>query len=554
MAVFPGVLRGSTLFSAPSSSRVGERLRWFEVGYYRYCRIMAAKVHTLSDGPPSAVFQSIPVEASTAPFVAGELIGDKYVFERVLAEGGMAVVLSVLHQELNERVAIKVLKPEMLLDRDLVVRFAREAKTTVRVRSEYSVKVLDVGVDRRRGPFIVMELLHGEDLRAVIDRTGAVPERRVTEMAIQACEALGSAHVQNIVHRDVKPENIFVTTDGNIDSIRVLDFGISKSALTGSVMNTDVSLLKTQVLMGSPLYMAPEQMRASAEVDARTDIWALGVTMYELLSGKLPFESESVTQVCSLVLESRPEPLSLIAPGVSAGLCNVVMKCLEKEPRNRYNNTGELAVALLPYAPSRARMSVERLVQKFSDVGTVVAAPSSPSTAPPPYQGPRTDEIAFVDATGSRSVLIPAKKKSNKVLYGIAGVGALLLGALALGGYAGRQPPSGPAAAGAGVVAPPRPEAVSLPVVVAPGPSPSASSERDEKESAAPAPVVAPTSDKVVSAPIGRAPSFGSWGHAKSAAKTAATEVPSTQAAVTTAPKVERAKVLDDAPRVKALE
>jgi eukaryotic-like serine/threonine-protein kinase len=509
---------------------------------------MAAKVHTLSDGPPSAVFQSIPPEASTAPFVAGELIGEKYVFERVLAEGGMAVVLSAQHQELGERVAVKVLKPEMLVDRDLVVRFAREAKTTVRVRSEYSVKVLDVGVDRRRGPFIVMEFLHGEDLRAVIERTGAVPERRVTEIAIQACEALGSAHVQNIIHRDVKPENIFVTTDGNIDSIRVLDFGISKSALTGSVMNTDVSLLKTQVLMGSPLYMAPEQMRASAEVDARTDIWALGVTMYELLSGKLPFESESVTQVCSMVLETEPEPLRLAAPGVSPGLCAVVMKCLEKNPRARFNNMGELAVALLPFGPSRTRMSVERLVQKFADAGTVVAAPTTPSTAPPPFTGPRTDEIAVVDATEPRSVLTPAKRKSSRAaIYGIAGVAALLLGALALGGFAGRQQKVVGAGVGA-ALAEHRAEVVSLPVVTAVAPS--STGEATEK------PNVVGTIPALDKAPAPAThPIFGGWGRPKPAAKAAPAE-PATAAPVTTAApaKVERAKVLDDGPRVKVLE
>jgi serine/threonine protein kinase len=384
--------------------------------------------------PTSGLLPLLPSAESQKPFKVGEVIGDKYVFERVIAEGGMAVVIAAMHQELGEIVAIKVLKPAMLVDRELVTRFAREAKTTVRVRSEYSVKVLDVGVDKIRGPFMVMEFLKGEDLRTVVDRDGKVAEKRVAEVAIQVCEALAAAHVLGIIHRDVKPENIFLTSDGHIDSVRVLDFGISKAALTGSVMNTDISLVKTQMLMGSPVYMSPEQMRSSSHVDGRADIWALGISMYEMLCGQPPFQSESVTNLCAMVLEKQPPPLMSVNPALDPRLCDIVMRCLRKDPGERFQNVGELAFSLLDHAPPRARMSVERIASKYAEIGVRVSAIARESVRPPSMSSP--PPAATIKASEARvssrdkTMLLATtveKRDQKKIGYLVAAATGLLM-------------------------------------------------------------------------------------------------------------------------------
>jgi serine/threonine-protein kinase len=327
------------------------------------------------DGGIAVRDEAPPASAERVHFEPDELLGNKYVFQRVIAEGGMAVIVAAAHQSLGETVALKMLKPSMLRDKELVVRFAREAKATARVRSEYSVKILDVGIDARHGPFMVMEYLHGRDLRRLVEDEGVQNERRVAEIAIQACEALAAAHALGIVHRDVKPENIFITKQAQIDSIRLLDFGISKAALTGSVMNTDVSLVTTQMLLGSPIYMSPEQMRSSTHVDGRSDIWSLGVTMFEAISGRPPFQSETVTELCAMVLETQPPVLKNVAPQVSQAFSDVVMRCLRKDPGQRFQNVGELAVAMLPFAPSRTRMSVERIAAYFDTIGVRIEIP-----------------------------------------------------------------------------------------------------------------------------------------------------------------------------------
>lgn len=508
---------------------------------------MPNKLSSLNQTPASGVLQALPSAASMAPFEVGEIIGDKYVFERIIAEGGMAVVVAAQHQELGETVAVKVLKPAMLVDRDLVTRFAREAKTTVRVRSEYSVKVLDVGVDARRGPFMVMECLKGEDLRAIIDREGRLSERRAAEMAMQACEALGAAHVLGIIHRDVKPENIFVTSDGGIDSIRVLDFGISKAALTGSVMNTDISLVKTQMLMGSPIYMAPEQMRSSSHVDGRADIWALGITLYELLSGKPPFIAESVTNLCALVLETRPVHLSQAAPGIHPEFASVVMRCLSKDPESRFANVGELATALLPFAPSRARISAERLVSKFAEIGVTVTPPSRASTAPPAH--PKSDEVPVTLGEGRVSVrdktqilAVTAEKEQQKkrgilIVLGIAAAVAAI-------GFVVLRPSPKPATPA--ITQTPDDNKASLTTIPRPA-LPSEPASADTKaagESTGSAAVQQKGRTAVPWVPVVR----GAKPHS-SAPETA--PPPAEPQAPT---KTERVKVLDDGPKVKVLE
>jgi eukaryotic-like serine/threonine-protein kinase len=299
----------------------------------------------------------------------GTVIADKYRVERVLGEGAMGIVLAARHLELDELVAIKCIRAQMPWSPDVIARFAREAKASARLKSEHIAKVIDVGVSPPVGPYMVMEYLEGEDLAAVLKRRGPLPVRRAAEYLMQICEALAHAHAASIIHRDVKPENLFLTRHGELELMKVLDFGISKAPQAGRVFGGEISVKETSVLMGTPLYMSPEQIRSTREVDHRSDIWSLGVVMFELLTGRPAFAAETVTQVCALVLEAATPPLAEHCENAPPALAAIIERCLMKDPAQRYQSAAELANALLPFAPPRARLHAERAtaVLRFAD-------------------------------------------------------------------------------------------------------------------------------------------------------------------------------------------
>jgi serine/threonine protein kinase len=349
--------------------------------------VPAASGAHLRQGADAPVDRTFPIEVGT-------LLNGKYRIDSVLGEGGVGMVYSAQHIELDERVALKFLKAESLATPGLVGRFAREAKAAVSIKSEHVARILDVGtVDGTGAPFIVMEYLEGMDVGAALQLHGVFSVSNVAEYALQVCEALAMAHANGIVHRDIKPENLFLTATQHTQTmkmIKVLDFGISKAALTGSVFRSDIPLVHTVHLMGTPLYMSPEQVRASVDVDMRSDIWSLGMVIYEMLTGTTAFNAASLTELCAAILERDIAPLKEHRLDVPDGLSRAVERCLQKDPAMRFQNVGALASALLPFAPKRARICAERAISVLREAGIADAELKVHSTMPPPAEAAMT--------------------------------------------------------------------------------------------------------------------------------------------------------------------
>jgi tRNA A-37 threonylcarbamoyl transferase component Bud32 len=315
---------------------------------------------------------------------AGDVLAGKYRVDRVLGQGGMGVVVAAHHLQLDERVAIKFLLPEMLANPEATMRFSREARAAVKIKSEHVARVTDVGVLDNGAPYMVMEYLEGSDLAAVVAR-GALPVEQAVDFLLQACEAIAEAHALGIVHRDLKPANLFLARlPGGIESVKVLDFGISKAASLSGSGGQD-SATRTKALMGSPLYMSPEQMQSSRDVDARSDLWALGIILYELLGGSSPFIADTMPELILKIMSTDPAPLRSRRSDVAEGLEAAIMKCLVRDRRARYQTVGELAAALAPYGSRKARHSLERISQVLGAAGMAsgLGNPAQVSLSPP---------------------------------------------------------------------------------------------------------------------------------------------------------------------------
>ena len=375
------------------------------------------------------------------PFRAGEIIAGKYEIVQLIGTGGMGFVVAANHIELGEKVALKFLRTDCLANQELVGRFSREARASVKIKSEYVARVFDVGSLPNGAPFIVMEYLDGKDLYEVVHENGPLPIKTAVEYMMEACEALAVAHAAGIVHRDIKPENLFLTKRATgIDIIKVLDFGISKVALTGSVFESALPLVKTMMPMGSPVYMSPEQIRASNDIDPRTDIWSLGCVLFELLTGHAPFEAPSITLLTATILEQAAPLLRGQCPDAPAELEAIVARCLEKDPNRRYQDVGELAIALYPFAPRRARLSAERCCYVLRSAGLSQVTLDHNSTRPPPNMDTSDIGVTLPGQMVTRTTGPSAVSMKDLQLQGsnrsfvfaiVACVALVLLGALA---------------------------------------------------------------------------------------------------------------------------
>jgi len=282
----------------------------------------------------------------------GDIVGNKYRIDGCLGEGGMGVVLSAMHLELDAPVAIKVVREEFADSPDIVSRVLFEARAAARMRSNHVVRVLDVARLDSGCPYIVMEQLEGVDLGFALWERGPFSPTEAIDYLLQACEGLSEAHGLGIVHRDLKPGNLFLANTPEGVVLKVLDFGISKQMSTPLRSVARPSLTSAGDPVGSPYYMAPEQMRASPDVDARADIWSLGAILFELLTGHCPFEGESITEVCSKVMVEDPPSLRAFSNSEETELDSVVARCLQKDPNLRYQTVGEFARALRAWRPS----------------------------------------------------------------------------------------------------------------------------------------------------------------------------------------------------------
>jgi serine/threonine protein kinase len=314
----------------------------------------------------------MPSTPPPPPVAIGELVANKYRIERVLGRGGMGVVVAAMHEQLAQRVAIKMLLPGTEASPHALARFTREARAAATIRGEHVARVLDVGELAGGAPYIVMEYLEGRDLAQTLAERGTLLPDEAVAFVLQACEAIAEAHGKGIIHRDLKPSNLFVThgPDGAA-LIKVLDFGISKALLAS---DSDAQLTTTSSFIGSPVYSPPEQLVRAHDVDARSDIWSLGTILFEALAGRPPFMGDSVMHVASKIFNEVPPSLSELRPELPAELCAVVMRCLRRSPAERYPDVTSLARALAPFAPSHS-VSADR-------VARIVAASLPPSEVP----------------------------------------------------------------------------------------------------------------------------------------------------------------------------
>ncbi len=295
----------------------------------------------------------------------------KYRVESLIGAGGMGYVLKAHHLELDQPVAIKCLLPELLNREDQVQRFSREARACSKLRGAHVARVMDVGRLPDNSPIIVMEYLEGADLGAIIKAHGAQEPAMAVDMLLQACEGLAEAHGAGIIHRDVKSSNFFIVQPPNQPPLlKVLDFGIATAPSGKSDLTGDTTV------MGTPDYMAPEQMRSTKDVDQRSDIWSLGVVLYELLDGTRPFRAETYASLCFAVGMDPPEAMTQPVP---PELQQIVLRCLTKPLDERYQTVAELAWDLVPFAsdPVMARGAAERCT-RYLNTSTGGAA-SSPA-------------------------------------------------------------------------------------------------------------------------------------------------------------------------------
>jgi len=308
----------------------------------------------------------------------------------------MGFVVAAWHLELDQPVALKLLNPDVFEQGEAAMRFRREVRAAARIKSEHVCRVIDVGSLEHGAPYMVMELLDGNNLEEELQQRGPLPVAEAVLYILEAVEALAEAHAAGIVHRDLKPANLFVARRADRSRLlKVLDFGISKSMIE-SQSTRDMSLTRTGVIIGSPLYMSPEQMRSTKDADTLSDVWALGAILFQLLTGRPPYEGESIPELCAKLFTEDAPPPSTVRQGLPGNLDAVLHRALARDPARRYQSVAELGAALMEFTPN-GRVHVERARRVLQ-----AAEGRRPSSVAP---GPLTSDTPTIQASVSAVAL-----------------------------------------------------------------------------------------------------------------------------------------------------
>jgi tRNA A-37 threonylcarbamoyl transferase component Bud32 len=334
---------------------------------------------------PAVAVATAAAPAGDAAFdsLIGATLAGRYEIVRRIGEGGMGAVYEARHAVIGKRVAVKVLLEKFLTKSDFVARLLQEARLASSIGHENIVDVTDFGTTDDGRSFVVMEFLDGEALSQLVMREAPLPVERSLRIARQVASALGAAHAKGIYHRDVKPENVYLVRRGEADFVKVVDFGISKAVKQGGNEGGEAGeayrLTHTGLLLGTPLYMSPEQARGDEDLDHRVDIWALGVMMYECLTGEVPFRANNYLGIISQVLTHTAAPPSKVRPelGIPDAVEAVVMRAMAKDRAQRYGAMADL------------ERDLERLLAGDQNVGLLLAAEGGAAPGRPPVAPPR---------------------------------------------------------------------------------------------------------------------------------------------------------------------
>ncbi len=387
--------------------------------------------------------------AETVRLEAGDIVAGKYRIEGNLGSGGMASVYEATHIAFGDRVAIKILHERIASNADHIARFLREGRSVRQLKSEHVAKVFDIGTLDSGVPFMVMELLRGVDLGQRLRDAGPLPIADAVDAVLQASDAIAEAHMLGIIHRDLKPANLFVASrrDGST-SIKVLDFGISK-VLEGD----DVELTQTATTLGSPPYMSPEQVRSSKDVDARTDIWSLGVILFQILGGRRPFPGRDLGSVHAQILLDPPLSLRELRPDIPPALEAVILRCIEKKREQRYSNVAALVDALAPFASAdvaTGSLRIRRMVGPGEAEAPRLPAEPLSSTPAPSQVAVAADPHGATTSVGVELRRDDRRRRRNTtMLLGVVGVAVLGVSAMLFRTGGDRSPGSTSAPASA---------------------------------------------------------------------------------------------------------